>query len=84
MKTNHQRGFKERRKHEPKYMEGFKVSETCVSGEVVRAYSSVGDAVAGKHGIARDRRGAKKFVHSRRRCRDRDTLLAMTHTEVED
>lgn len=52
--------------------DGFK--ETCMDGTEVRACSSLGDAVKGKHGIARDRKGAKKFVHSRRRRKDRDTL----------
>ena len=41
--------------------------DTPLSGKTIRASSTSGDHTNGKHGIAKDRRGAKKFIRTRTR-----------------
>jgi hypothetical protein len=76
MKTNHQRGFVEKmtRYVGPSRNGDSGPGTKCFDAKSVLADMSVG-AVActhhgGKHGIARDIRGAKKFVRSRIRFRE--------------
>ena len=63
MKTNHQRGFKGTK---PKGSHGWSVSQQGPFGVVA---ANVGyNFTKGHRGMAKDRRGAKKFVRSRIRC----------------
>lgn len=73
-KTNHQRGSKDNSDTRTEYTI-LKVQQQCPDGTVVTATATNGDAVCGKHGVARSRRGAKKYVHSRRRRATRDWIL---------
>ena len=72
MKTNHQRGYKDKR--DPrfvyrKYFQGggeltkLPLSDRMVCSKAV----TCGDHTNAKRGIAKDRRGAKKFVRTRTR-----------------
>lgn len=74
MKTNHRRGFVEDNYH-PKYMKGY--SSVAMDGSVISAWHTGGDACCGKRGHRRDRAGAKKFVHSRTRRKDRDIIRSI-------
>lgn len=73
-KTNHQRGNKDNTDYRSEYIL-LEVKQECPDGSVVRATAVNGDSVNGKHGVARGRRGAKKYVHSRRRRATRDWLI---------
>lgn len=77
MKTNHRRNFKDKKFHigqrKPSYLI-CAVGQTCLDGTRVGASATNGDATCGSRGVRRDKAGAKKFVHSRRRRRDRDYL----------
>ncbi len=85
MKTNHRRRFKEKRASNAVAGKGYwnvVLRAVAMDGSVVEASSTTGDHTNGKHGIARDRAGAKKFVRSRIRRRDRDALKKLM-TEVD-
>ncbi len=75
MKTNHRRRGKDNRNYRAEYFT-LGIHEMAPDGEVVwaNARGPGVDHCCGKHGAARDRRGAKKFVHSRIRRRTRDWL----------
>lgn len=78
MKTNHQRGFKEKptryvgksRNGDTKQGYTHFRQRSTLTGEVVSATAKVHDTVNGKHGVARNIRGAKKFIRSRIRVRE--------------
>lgn len=83
MKTNHQRGFKDTR--DPRfvyrrYFQGggesakLELSDRTVSAKAV----TCGDHTNAKRGIAKDRRGAKKFVNSRTRFHENAATLKLT------
>lgn len=75
MKTNHQRGYKDNEDKRTEYTT-LSIYEESPDGEIIHA-TATGPGVdhcCGKHGAARDRAGAKKYVHSRRRRRTRDWL----------
>lgn len=76
MKTNHRRGFKETRTSHDVFAHYLVISlcRQALDGEFVSASANSGDHCCGKRGIRRDRAGAKKFVNSRVRRRDRDEL----------
>ena len=68
MKTNHHRGFKDTRNPNAVYdnyivFEGHRASNIC--DKIVGAHTTCGDHTNGKRGIAKDRRGAKKYINSR-------------------
>lgn len=70
MKTNHQRNFKDTR--DPRAVfKNYYVGGSWVLSELadrfIAAEATCGDHTNGKRGIAKDLRGAKKFVHSRTR-----------------
>lgn len=70
MKTNHQRGFKDRRDSRAvfaNYFAGGSSNHLPLSDRIVAAYANCGDHTDGKRGIARDVAGAKKYVRSRTR-----------------
>jgi hypothetical protein len=73
MKTNHQRNFVEKKRSYSRYTI-FSDGQICLDGHIVSASANCGDACCGKHGIARSRKGAKKYINSRRRRHDRDFL----------
>lgn len=78
MKTNHQRNFKETMRNNAGsrswHYNTICLKRTALDGSVVVASANAGDHTSGKHGIAKDRKGAKKFVHSRIRRKDREEL----------
>lgn len=70
MKTNHQRNFKDTRDSRKVYNDYIVFGNTRknpVSDTSVGAGTTCGDHTNGKRGIAKDRRGAKKFINSRSR-----------------
>lgn len=73
MKTNHKRNFKEKVKpstakvSERPYLNFGQLVYLPLSDRFVSGHSSNGDHTNGKHGIAKDRRGAKKFIRTRTR-----------------
>lgn len=70
MKTNHQRNFRDKRAPRQVFAKYFVFGQTRVnpiSGVAVGAGATSGDHTNGKRGIAKDRRGAKKFINSRSR-----------------
>lgn len=70
MKTNHNRNFKENRDPNAVFNSYNVFGQTVqltLSDRAVGAGVSCGDHVNGKRGIAKDRRGAKKFINSRSR-----------------
>lgn len=80
MKTNHQRNFKETRDPRAvyqRYYAGGNVRLLELSDREVWACATCGDHANGKRGIARDKRGAKKYVSSRARFHERQALKRM-------
>jgi hypothetical protein len=77
-KTNHARGFVDYRfnlgQRTSRYFTG-SFKQTTIEGDTVVATSTV--CSENSTGVRRDRAGAKKFVHSRRRRADRDFLKKM-------
>lgn len=72
MKTNHQRGFKEKRSSRQVYAKYFvgggETVKLTLSDRAVAAFPpTCGDHTNAKRGIAKDKRGAKKYVNSRTR-----------------
>lgn len=77
MKTNHQRGFKENRDPNVVFSNYNVFGETVklqLSDRSVFAHVTCGDHTNGKRGIAKDRKGAKKFLHSRGRFHENAAL----------
>lgn len=55
-----------------------------MDGGLVSASSSICHcSVRGIHGLAKARRGAKKFLNSRRRRRDRDTINSILKGDMD-
>jgi hypothetical protein len=82
MKTNHQRNFRETRtgnEHHAKYVT-VSIWEV-VNDRIISASAFAGDHTNGKHGIAKDKRGAKKFVISRRRFHLKNELRTISPDE---
>lgn len=77
MKTNHKRGFKDDKAPRAVYSR-YIVFGQCVSlplsDRSVCASATCGDHTNGKRGIARDRRGAKKYINSRSRFHENAAL----------
>ncbi len=75
MKTNHRRNYKDKRDPSVRATHGFHEQVVADDGVVIRAAGGFDvDHCCGKHGIAKDRAGAKKFLRSRLRRRNRDAL----------
>lgn len=77
MKTNHQRQFKDARdsrKVFSKYLVFGETRQLPLSGRAVGAGVTSGDHTNGKRGIAKDRRGAKKYLNSRTRFHENKAL----------
>lgn len=75
MKTNHQRGFRARRSPGNVFAKYFAFSATRknpLSDTAVGALATSGDHTNGKRGIAKDRKGAKKFINSRSRFHENE------------
>ena len=79
MKTNHRRKYKDRRGPRTVFSRYIakEVQAIALDGVLVAAMATNGDHCCGKRGIRRDVAGAKKFVRSRIRRRDRDALKKM-------
>lgn len=70
MKTNHQRNFKDTRDGNTVFKDYIVFSglnKLQLSDRIVSAVVTCGDHTNGKRGIAKDRRGAKKYIRSRTR-----------------
>lgn len=70
MKTNHQRGYKDKRSSRQVYSKYFvgggeTVKSTLSDRSVSAIAVTCGDHTNAKRGIAKDKRGAKKYVNSR-------------------
>jgi hypothetical protein len=77
MKTNHQRGFKSDRGPRAVYRKYHVFAETVISelsDKAVGAIATCGDHTNGKRGIAKDRKGAKKYINSRTRFHENQAL----------
>lgn len=75
-KTNHQRGFADKRLTVGQRSCGFvtfsRVDRSAIDGVGIAASATV--ASENSRSIARDKAGAKKFINSRRRRSDRDAI----------
>lgn len=83
MKTNHQRRFKDTRAPRAVFAAYFVFGETRllpISGLSVSAGVTCGDHTNGKRGIAKDRRGAKKYLNSRTRFHEDQALRQLVAT----
>lgn len=81
LKTNHRRSFIER---DRRRVTNFSGKVITMDGGLVSASSSICHfSVRGIHGLAKDRRGAKKFLNSRRRRRDRDTINSIIKGDMD-
>lgn len=76
-KTNHQRNFKAKKHGPTRYHLFWGRGHTPLSDKDIQASASGGDACCGKRGHRRDRRGAKKFIHSRTRLHERIALAKL-------
>lgn len=77
MKTNHLRRFKETKDPNAIFSTYFVFGASRVlalSDRSVRACTTCGDHTNGKRGIAKDRRGAKKYINSRARFHENMAL----------
>lgn len=83
MKTNHKRGFKDDKAPRAVFSR-YIVFGQCValplSDRSVSASVTCGDHTNGKRGIARDRRGAKKYINSRCRFHENAALKRLVNT----
>lgn len=87
MKTNHQRGFKDRRGPRAVfrcYVVGGSLRRAVLSDRTIAAGATCGDHTKGKRGIAKDVRGAKKFVRSRFRFHENQALRQQTLKTVSE
>lgn len=92
MKTNHQRGFKQeetayigKSRNGSRGVGGFKdfgakskVGDTVI---MVGASANIHDTTNGKRGVAKRIRGAKKYVRSRIRVREKEALRKVSREE---
>lgn len=77
MKTNHQRKFKENRDSNKvfnNYTVFLETSKLELSDKSISAFVCSGEHINGKRGIARDVRGAKKYIRSRSRFHEKSAL----------
>lgn len=77
MKTNHQRNFKDKKDHNSvfnSYIVYGKIVRLELSDKTVSAGVCCGDHTNGKRGIAKDKKGAKKFIRSRTRFNENAAL----------
>lgn len=84
MKTNHQRNFRENT--DPNAVLGKYIAYSArlrlpMSDRIVSAGVTASDHTNGKRGIAKDRRGAKKFINSRARFHENAALKRLLATQ---
>lgn len=80
MKTNHQRGFKDRRDSRAVYRSYIVFGQSVsleLSDKTIGAHATCGDHTNGKRGIAKDVKGAKKYINSRSRFHENQALKKM-------
>ena len=91
MKTNHQRGFKERATayvgpgrdgSGGRAFKGFS-AKSVLADVSVGASANVHDTTNGKHGVAKNIRGAKKFVISRVRFHENSRTRELAREEID-
>jgi hypothetical protein len=85
LKTNHRRNFKETRDPNgvfARYIVGGNSRRLELSDREVSAYATCTSHTNGKRGIARDKRGAKKYVSSRARFHERQALARLIRKGV--
>lgn len=86
MKTNHQRNFCDQRSSRAVFESYVVFSDSRrleLSDKVVSASATSGDHTNGKRGIARDRKGAKKFLNSRQRFHENAALKKLVEANSE-
>lgn len=83
MKTNHRRGFTARNDKFRNVPREYEATDEGL-GLSVRAFVTSTCYCRGGHGCARNRRGAKSFVHTRLRAKTGDTLLGLKASESVD
>lgn len=84
MKTNHQRKFKELTDPNAvrtRYIVYYASVKLSLSDRIVTAGVTCSDHTNGKRGIAKDRRGAKKFITSRTRFHERAALKRLVSSQ---
>lgn len=84
MKTNHQRNFHEN--NDPnrvfsRYTVFAQTRKLTISDKSICAAVTCGDHTNGKRGIARDRKGAKKYLNSRSRFHENAALKRLLSAE---
>lgn len=84
MKTNHQRNFRENT--DPNYVFCKYIAYSArvrlaMSDRIVSAGVTVSGHTNGKRGIAKDRRGAKKYINSRARFHENAALKRLVATQ---
>jgi hypothetical protein len=87
MKCNHQRSFKDRRA--PRSVFGHygylgRLAKTELCDMAISASVSTGDHTNGKRDIAKDKRGAKKYVASRTRFHESMALTKFAQDEMHE
>jgi hypothetical protein len=85
MKTNHRRNFVAKKHPNPgdmPYVTFSRAVSLPLSDRSVAARATAGDHTNGKHGIAKDRKGAKKYINSRTRFHE-DAALKKIVKELE-
>lgn len=87
MKTNHNRQFKDTRAPRAIFAKYIPYSEARflpLSGKMIAAGCTSGDHTNGKRGIAKDRRGAKRYLNSRTRCNENMALQKIVKNYCEE
>lgn len=85
MKTNHQRNFKDKRDSRAVFNEYTVFSEAVslhLADKSISANVCCGDHTNGKRGIAKDRKGAKKFINSRVRFHENMALKKLVKDDL--
>lgn len=85
MKTNHQRNFKDKRASRSVFSNYTVFSESVslhLADKSISANVCCGDHTNGKRGIAKDRKGAKKFINSRFRFHENMALKKLVKDDL--
>jgi len=87
MKTNHSRGFKDNK--DPRSVFNtyavYSANKSLeLSDKSIRVFVSCGDHTNGKRGIAKDRRGAKKYMNSRTRFHENAAVQKIVKNQLND
>ncbi len=87
MKTNHQRNFKDKKDSNSVYNR-FTVfvnsAKLTLSDKSITAFVTCTDHVHGKKGIAKDVKGAKKYIRSRSRFYEKSALKKIVKSYISE